>query len=88
MKPENIEARMRELKRDALRSFILNSLLHLPLGLLLLWIAFRENLSLPIRLVALAGAVYDLVSIPLAWRVLRRRYREIESGEEIDAEKY
>ena len=88
MNPENTEARMEEMKRDALRSVILSSLVRLPLGLLLLWIAFRENSLLLVRFIALIGAVYDLASVPLAWRALKRRYREIEGGEEIEARKY
>ncbi len=55
---------------------------------LLVWLLVQWEHGPLVRLLFLAAAGYDLLSIPFALAALRQRIKEIESGEEDEARKY
>ena len=83
-----MEKRMEEMKREARRGLFISSLVGLFWTLVFLMVSLIVWIPTPIRILAVILFLISLISVPLSAVALRRRYREIETGEELEAQKY
>ena len=88
MKPESIEERRRRKKREARRGVAAFALLQLACGACMGALCFIPELPTGWKVLFGALAAFCLLLILPALWALSVRYREIESGEDIESQKY
>ena len=81
MKPESIEVKKARRKREAVRGVLLFALLQMGCVVAFASLCWIPGLPRWLCCLFAALAVLSLLPLPVAVKVLRQRFREIEGGE-------